>query len=155
QESLQKALRGLEVGSAGFESKVDYTTEEGAAKVRRELSTAGAERIWYLGDAFRMGLSVDDAFNLSKIDPWFLVQVKELIDIEQSLLGKSLSDLDAEKLFKLKRKGFSDKRLALLLGTAEKTVRHYRQGLNIRPVYKRVDTCAAEFATSTRSEEHT
>src|SRR6187402_3988630 len=149
QESLQKALRGLEVGSAGFESKVDYTTEEGAAKVRRELSTAGAERIWYLGDAFRMGMSVNDAFNLSKIDPWFLVQVKELIDIELSLRGKSISDINASIMFQLKRKGFSDKRLALLLGATEKAVRHYRQDLNIRPVYKRVDTCAAEFSTST------
>src|SRR6187402_2699950 len=149
QESLQKALRGLEVGSAGFESKVDITTEEGVTKVRRELMTPGAERIWYIGDAFRMGLSVDDVFNLSKIDPWFLVQVKELIDIELSLRGKSITDINASILFQLKRKGFSDKRLALLLGATEKAVRHYRQDLNIRPVYKRVDTCAAEFSTST------
>ncbi len=149
QESLQKALRGLEVGSAGFESKVDTTSEEGIARVRRELATPGAERIWYLGDAFRMGMSVDDVFNLSKIDPWFLVQIKDLIDIEQSLRGKSVNDVDADSLFQLKRKGFSDKRLALLLGATEKDVRHYRQKLNIRPVYKRVDTCAAEFSTST------
>src|SRR6187402_2684157 len=149
QESLQKALRGLEVGSAGFESKVDITTEEGVTKVRRELMTPGAERIWYIGDAFRMGLSVDDVFNLSKIDLWFLVQIEELISIEQSLRGKSITDINASILFQLKRKGFSDKRLALLLGATEKAVRHYRQDLNIRPVYKRVDTCAAEFSTST------
>src|SRR5690606_30152783 len=116
---------------------------------RRELATPGAERIWYLGDVFRMGMSVEDAFALSKIDPWFLVQVKELIDIEQSLRGRSLVELSAEEVYGLKRKGFSDKRLALLLNTTEKAVRHYRQGLNIRPVYKRVDTCAAEFATAT------
>jgi carbamoyl-phosphate synthase large subunit len=149
QESLQKALRGLEVGSAGFESKVDFTSEEGAARIRRELATPGAERIWFLGDAFRMGMSVDDVFQISAIDPWFLVQVKELIDIEQSLRGKNLTGLNADILFQLKRKGFSDKRLALLLSTTEKAVRHYRQELNVRPVYKRVDTCAAEFSTST------
>lgn len=149
QESLQKALRGLEVGSAGFESKVDFTSEEGAARIRRELATPGAERIWFLGDAFRMGMSVDDVFQISAIDPWFLVQVKELIDIEQSLRGKNLTGINAELLFQLKRKGFSDKRLALLLSTTEKAVRHYRQELNVRPVYKRVDTCAAEFSTST------
>src|SRR5690606_372169 len=98
-----------------------------------------------------MGMTVEDAFNLSKIDPWFLVQVKELIDIEQSLRGKSLNDVDARSLFRLKRKGFSDKRLALLLGSTEKAVRHYRQQLDIRPAYKRVDTCAAALATSTAS----
>src|SRR5690606_40792189 len=94
-ESPQKALRGLEVGSAGFESKVDYTSEEGAARVRRELATPGAERIWYVGDAFRMGMSVDEVFKTAAIDPWALVQIKELVDIEQSLRGKSLTDLDA------------------------------------------------------------
>ncbi|MGN0921647.1 MAG: carbamoyl-phosphate synthase large subunit [Cellvibrio sp.] len=149
QESLQKALRGLEVGSAGLESKVDYTSEEGKAKVRSELATPGAERIWYVGDAFRMGMSVDEVFELSKIDPWFLVQIEQLIHIEQSIRGKALNTFSADDLFQLKRKGFSDKRLALLLRTSEKEVRHYRQGLGIRPAYKRVDTCAAEFATST------
>lgn len=149
QESLQKALRGLEVGSAGFESKVDYASEEGAARVRRELATPGSERIWFLGDAFRMGMTVDEIYKTSAVDPWFLVQIEELINIEQSLRGKSLTDLDATTLYRLKRKGFSDKRLALLLGSTEKAVRHYRQSLNIRPVFKRVDTCAAEFATST------
>ncbi|MES2823076.1 MAG: carbamoyl-phosphate synthase large subunit [Pseudomonadota bacterium] len=149
QESLQKALRGLEVGSAGFESKVDIASEEGVARVRSELATPRAERIWYIGDAFRMGMTVEQVFALSKIDPWFLVQIEELIAIEQSLRGKSITDFNADAIYQLKRKGFSDKRLSLLLGATEKAVRHYRQGLNIRPVYKRVDTCAAEFSTST------
>ncbi|UZJ44521.1 carbamoyl-phosphate synthase large subunit [Marinimicrobium sp. C6131] len=149
QESLQKALRGLEVGSAGFESKVDLKDNDTPARLRRELNTPGAERIWYLGDAFRLGMSVEEAFEASKIDPWFLVQVKDIIDSEQALSGKTVQDLNAELLFRLKRKGFSDKRLAKLLGTSEQAVRNHRHQLNIRPAFKRVDTCAAEFATST------
>ena len=149
QESMQKALRGLEVGSVGFESRVDLQDSDTPARLRRELSTPGAERIWYLGDAFRTGMSVDEAFELSKIDPWFLVQVKDIIDSEQALEGKTIQDMDADTLFRLKRKGFSDKRLAVLLHTGEQAVRRRRHELNIRPVYKRVDTCAAEFATST------
>ncbi len=149
QESLQKALRGLEVGSAGFEPIVDLTSDDAMARIRRDLSTPGSERIWYVADAFRAGMTVDEAFDASKIDRWFLVQIKELMDIEASLASKPLTDLDADTLFRLKRKGFSDKRLSELLGVSEKTVRHYRQKLDIRPVYKRVDTCAAEFSTST------
>ncbi|WP_347332240.1 carbamoyl-phosphate synthase large subunit [Marinimicrobium locisalis] len=149
QESLQKAMRGLEVGSSGFESKVDLQDSDTLSRLRRELSTPGAERLWYLGDAFRTGMSVEEAFELSKIDPWFLVQVKDLIDSEQALEGKAVQNLDADLLFRLKRKGFSDKRLSLLLHTSEQAVRSRRHELNIRPAYKRVDTCAAEFATST------
>ena len=149
QESLQKALRGLEVGSAGFEPIVDLESDDAISHIRRDLSTPGANRIWYLGDAFRAGMTVDEVFDLSSIDPWFLVQIKELIDIEQTLSSLKLSELNYDSLLLLKRKGFSDKRLASLLGEKEKTLRDYRHGLNIRPVYKRVDTCAGEFSTPT------
>ncbi len=149
QESLQKALRGLEVGSAGFEPRLDLTDDNTPARIRRELGTPGAERIWFLGDAFRLGMSVDEVFEASAIDRWFLVQIKELIDIEQALTGRALDTLDADTVHLLKRKGFSDKRLAVLLGVTETQVRRHRQQLNVRPVYKRVDTCAAEFASAT------
>jgi len=149
QESLQKALRGLEVGSAGFEPKIDLEDPEYMTGLRRELSVPGAERIWYVADAFRAGLEVDEVFDLSKIDPWFLVQIQELTKIEAEVSACSLSDIDADSMLQLKRKGFSDKRLADLLGVKESAVRAQRHALGIRPVYKRVDTCAAEFATST------
>lgn len=149
QESLQKALRGLEVGSAGFEPRVDLKTEDAVEVICRELVTPGAERIWYVGDAFRAGMSLDEVFEQSNIDRWFLAQIKDLIDTEIALLSKPLSDIDARIMFALKRKGFSDKRLAVLLAVSEKTVRDHRHKLGIHPVYKRVDTCAAEFSTST------
>ncbi len=149
QESLQKALRGLEVGSSGFESIVDFDSDDATSKIRRELSTPGAERIWYVGDAFRSGLSVDKVYEVSAIDPWFLVQIKEIIDLEQELGSYKLGDISSENLLLLKRKGFADKRLALLLGESEKAIRDYRHDMNIRPVYKRVDTCGGEFATPT------
>ena len=144
QESFQKALRGLEVGVDGLDEKTTDTDT-----ILKELSEAGPERIWYVGDAFRTGLTVEQVFNYSKIDPWFLTQIKDLVDREQALKGERLGDLDRDTLFQLKRRGFSDRRLANLLGTDQHAVRAYRQGLNIRPVYKRVDTCAAEFATNT------
>ncbi len=149
QESLQKALRGLEVGSCGFNSKVDLQDEDAVDRIRRELITPGADRIWYLGDAFRVGMSIEEVFGHSHIDPWFLVQIKELIDIEKGLSSQLLSGIDADGMRNLKRKGFSDKRLGQLLGVTEKTVRDYRWKLNVRPVFKRVDTCAAEFASAT------
>lgn len=149
QESLQKALRGLEVGSSGLESKVDLTDEETEALIRRELTTPGAERIWYVGDAFRSGMSVEDVFEASKIDPWFLAQIADLIATEENLKSKPLSEVCAQVMFQLKRKGFSDIRLGKLLGVTEKTVRDHRYKLGVRPVYKRVDTCAAEFASAT------
>ncbi|MGA1664063.1 MAG: carbamoyl-phosphate synthase large subunit [Burkholderiaceae bacterium] len=144
QESFQKALRGLEVGVDGMNQK---TTDREV--IEEELGEPGPERIWYVGDAFAQGFSVDEVHNLTKIDPWFLVQIKEIIDIELALEKKTLADLDAELLFELKRKGFSDRRLAYLLDTTEGEVRKLRHSLNVRPVYKRVDTCAAEFDTST------
>jgi carbamoyl-phosphate synthase large subunit len=113
------------------------------------LGVPGPERIWYVGDAFRMGLTVDQVFNHSKIDRWFLVQIKDLIDRELALKGKNIADLDKQALLKLKRLGFSDRRLAKLLSTDQHAVRAYRQALQVRPVYKRVDTCAAEFSTNT------
>jgi carbamoyl-phosphate synthase large subunit len=149
QESVQKALRGLEVGSAGFEPIVDLEADNATSQIRRDLSTPGAQRIWYVADAFRAGMTVDEVFDLSAIDPWFLIQIKELVDIEQELSSLSLKKLSAENLLVLKRKGFSDKRIAELLECAEQEVRRYRQELNVRPVYKRVDTCAGEFATPT------
>ncbi|MEZ0224568.1 MAG: carbamoyl-phosphate synthase large subunit, partial [Alphaproteobacteria bacterium] len=144
QESFQKALRGLEVGVDGLDEK---TTDHD--RIATELGEAGPERIWYVGDAFRTGMSVAEVHDHSKIDPWFLVQIEDLIKREQALKGKSLADLDRDALFQLKRRGFSDRRLAKLLGTDQHAVRAYRHALNVRPVYKRVDTCAAEFATNT------
>ncbi|MBM3350550.1 MAG: carbamoyl-phosphate synthase large subunit [Betaproteobacteria bacterium] len=144
QESFQKAMRGLEVGVDGLDEK---TTDLDI--ITKEIGVPGPERIWYVGDAFRKGLSIDEVFNLSKIDPWFLVQLKDIIDREQALKGKNIADLDKAALWQLKRCGFSDRRLAKLLGTDQHAVRAYRQALNVRPVYKRVDTCAAEFSTNT------
>ncbi|HYN55075.1 MAG TPA: carbamoyl-phosphate synthase large subunit [Methylotenera sp.] len=144
QESFQKALRGLEVGVDGLDEKTtDLDT------ITKEMGVPGPERIWYVGDAFRMGMTVDEVFDISKIDTWFLVQIKDLIDREQTLKGKQIADLDKPALLKLKRSGFSDRRLATLLGTDQHAVRAYRQALQVRPVYKRVDTCAAEFSTNT------
>jgi carbamoyl-phosphate synthase large subunit len=144
QESFQKALRGLEVGVDGLDEKSKDLDE-----IQTELGEPGPERIWYVGDAFRAGMSVAQVHDLSKIDPWFLVQIEDIIKREQALNGRSLADLDREALFDLKRRGFSDRRLARLLGTDQHAVRAYRQALQVRPVYKRVDTCAAEFATNT------
>ena len=144
QESFQKALRGLEVGVDGLDEKTTDLDE-----IQKQLGEPGPERIWYVGDAFRAGLSIDQIFDLSKIDPWFLVQIEDIIKREQALKGKHLADLDRDAVFQLKRRGFSDKRLAKVLGTDQHAVRAYRQALNVRPVYKRVDTCAAEFSTDT------
>ncbi len=144
QESFQKALRGLEVGVDGLDEKSTDLDE-----ITKELGEPGPERIWYVGDAFRAGMTVDQVFDHSKIDRWFLVQIEDIIKGEMALKGRHLADLDKDALFQLKRRGFSDRRLAKLLGTDQHAVRAYRQALNVRPVYKRVDTCAAEFATNT------
>ena len=144
QESFQKALRGLEVGVDGLNQK---TTDR--ERIEEELGEPGPERIWYVGDAFAQGFSIDEVHQLTRIDPWFLVQIKEIVDLELALDKMTLADLDAESLRSLKRKGFSDRRLAYLLETTEAEIRKLRHSLNVRPVYKRVDTCAAEFATST------
>ncbi len=144
QESFQKALRGLETGSDGLGEK---TTD--IEIIETELGDPGPERIWYIADAFRCGMELKEVHALTKIDLWFLVQIEDLVKQEQSLADKSLSEIDPSALLKLKRSGFSDKRLAKLLNIEQTTVRNERHRHNIRPVYKRVDTCAAEFATHT------
>lgn len=144
QESFQKALRGLEVGVDGLDRK---TSDHGL--IAAELGTPGPDRIWYVGDAFRMGMTLEEVFNLSKIDPWFLVQIEDLIKREVALTGRTLGSMGMTEMRGLKRKGFSDKRLAKLLGSDAAAVRACRHALGIRPVFKRVDTCAAEFATDT------
>ena len=144
QESFQKALRGLEVGVDGLDP---MTTDIDV--IKKELGAPRPERIWYVGDAFRVGMSAEEIFDISKVDPWFLAQIEDLIKREVALEGKHIADLDKDALYQLKRAGFSDLRLAKLLDTDQHAVRAYRQALNVRPVYKRVDTCAAEFATDT------
>ncbi|HET9579325.1 MAG TPA: carbamoyl-phosphate synthase large subunit [Usitatibacter sp.] len=144
QESLQKALRGLEVGVDGFNLKsVDPDT------IEDELAYPRAERIWYVADAFGVGMSLEEIHGFTKIDPWFLAQIKDLVDTELEIEKRSLQDFDEHELRGLKRKGFSDRRLAYLWKTTEHEVRRKRHALGIRPVFKRVDTCAAEFATRT------
>ncbi|MGL5800003.1 MAG: carbamoyl-phosphate synthase large subunit [Plesiomonas sp.] len=149
QESLQKALRGLEVGATGFDPKVDLDAPDALTRIRYELKEAGSDRIWYLADAFRAGLSVDGVHNLTNIDRWFLVQIEELVRLEEHVAEVGFAGLDADLLRKLKRKGFSDARLATLIGVSETELRKLRYRFEIFPVYKRVDTCAAEFATDT------
>ncbi|MEB4592813.1 carbamoyl-phosphate synthase large subunit [Candidatus Thiothrix sp. Deng01] len=149
QESFQKALRGLEIGIDGLDERVDPQDPDVTDILRRQLTEASAERILYVGDAFRNGMSVEDVFELTSIDMWFLVQIKELVDLENSLKERILNDMSADEMRMLKRKGFSDRRLATLTHETEKSVRAARQRLEVRPVYKRVDTCAAEFATNT------
>ncbi|MFV2005525.1 MAG: carbamoyl-phosphate synthase large subunit, partial [Gammaproteobacteria bacterium] len=151
QESLQKALRGLEVDIDGLSPVLDpeMAEDEIESFLNQELSLAGADRLLYVGDGYRRGYSNEKMFNLTRIDPWFLVQIEDLIKEELSLAGKDLNSLSRDALYQLKRKGFSDSRLAGLLGVEQKAVRDYRHSLDIRPVYKRVDTCAAEFSTST------
>jgi len=144
QESFQKALRGLEVGVDGLNEKT-----QDREVLEKELGEPGPERIWYVGDAFAMGLSVDEVYDLTKIDKWFLVQIEEIVKIELELETKSLDDIDRDTLLALKKKGFSDRRLARQLKTTDTAVREKRRALGVRPVYKRVDTCAAEFATNT------
>ncbi len=144
QESFQKALRGLEVGADGLNQK---TTDREA--IEKELGEPGPERIWYVGDAFENGFTLEEVHQLTRIDPWFLAQIKEIVDLEMDLDDRKLAAIDAETLRNLKRKGFSDRRLAYLLKSTEGEVRAHRHALGIRPVYKRVDTCAAEFATHT------
>ena len=149
QESMQKALRGLEVGATGFDPIIDIESEGAKEKIISELNTPGAERIWYVADAYRIGMTTEEIYAACKIDHWFLVQIEDIIKEEAAVAASSLSSLDADRIYRLKRKGFSDARLSTLLGVKEKVFRKHRQKLNIRPVYKRVDTCAAEFATDT------
>jgi carbamoyl-phosphate synthase large subunit len=144
QESFQKALRGLETGIDGLSERSTDKDE-----IVEEIGEAGPERILYVGDAFRIGMSLDEVFEETAIDPWFLAQIEQLIQIEKTLATRTLEGLGADELRLLKRKGFSDRRIAKLLGTNQHAVRAMRHALNVRPVYKRVDTCAAEFSTQT------
>ena len=147
QESLQKAIRGLETGRDGLNEITNL--EEEIEVLNQKVSTPSPDRLWHVADAFRAGLSVEEVFYHSKIDPWFLVQIYDLVEEEKNLLNKSLKDLDAETLYMLKSKGFSDSRIAFLVNVDENKVRNLRKSLNILPVFKRVDTCAAEFESST------
>ena len=144
QESFQKALRGLEVGVDGLNQK---TTDR--HEIEEELGEPGPERIWYVGDAFENGFSLDEVHRLTNIDPWFLAQIKDIVDEEMRLDDVALDEIDAAEMRRVKRKGFSDRRLAKLFKASETEVREHRHALGVRPVYKRVDTCAGEFATVT------
>ncbi|WP_288143502.1 carbamoyl-phosphate synthase large subunit [Accumulibacter sp.] len=144
QESLQKALRGLEIGVDGFdEHSVDRE------EIEMALSEARPERLWYVADAFRIGLNLNEIHRLTAIDPWFLAQIEDLYRKAERIRGRPLASLSRDELWCLKRAGFSDKRLATLMRTTQTAVRELRHALQIRPVFKRVDTCAAEFATDT------
>ncbi|MFP5374878.1 MAG: carbamoyl-phosphate synthase large subunit [Gammaproteobacteria bacterium] len=149
-ESLQKALRGLETGKAGLDpTGLDLHGEEDLARLRRELKEPGPDRIFHIADAFRAGMSVAEVHALSFVDPWFLDRIEELVDAEREVAEAGLDAIDAGRMRRLKRMGFSDARLAQLAGTGESAVRALRRAFGVRPVYKRVDSCAAEFATST------
>ena len=147
QESLQKAIRGLETGRDGLDPI--FNEEDEFETLKQRISIPSPDRLWFVADGFREGLTVEEVFEFSKIDPWFLVQIKDLIDEEKSLKKLSLSELGFQELYDLKRKGFSDSRIADLLECSEEEIRELRKSLNVRPVFKRVDTCAAEFESST------
>ncbi len=149
QESLQKAMRGLETGVDGFTEVLDLEAEDALDTLRQELKAPGPDRLWYVGDAFRAGLSREEIFDLTYIDPWFLVQIEELIRLEGEVREQGMAAMTEQRVRFLKRKGFADSRLAKLLGVSEDAFRAHRHQLGVRPVYKRVDTCAAEFATDT------
>jgi carbamoyl-phosphate synthase large subunit len=153
QESLQKALRGLETGVNGLDERLDPRLDMTSAAVRdvlrHQLKNPGPERLWYIADAFRAGWSVEDVYEFTAIDPWFLVQIANLVDEEASLCIGCIENISAEQLRALKRKGFSDQRLADLFAVSEATIRGLRHRHQVRPVFKRVDSCAAEFAATT------
>jgi carbamoyl-phosphate synthase large subunit len=149
QESLQKALRGLEIGISGLDEIIDLNADGAKEKMQREMRHPGPDRLLYVADAFRSGMTLAEIHDTCKIDPWFLAQIEGLISTEQSLATKTLSTLKDGELYKLKRKGFSDLRIAKLLDASEAEVRNVRHKQDIRPVYKRIDSCAAEFSSDT------
>lgn len=150
QESLQKAMRSLEIGSHGFEPQLgDLAGSERSDRLSAALRVPKADRLWYIGDAFREGLSIKDVHEATGIEPWFLAEIEDLISTERQLDSAQLESIDADQMYALKRKGFSDVRLSEILHVSEDQLRAKRHALNIRPVYKRVDSCAAEFATAT------
>ncbi len=149
QESLQKAMRSLEIGSVGFDLQHGAQSEIPADELGLQLGQPADRRLWYVGEGFRTGMSVEALHEVTGIDPWFLSQIEDIINDEQALAGSNPEALDFNTMRKLKRKGFADARLAQLLEVDERVVRDRRHELGLRPVYKRVDTCAAEFATET------
>ncbi|WP_288382676.1 carbamoyl-phosphate synthase large subunit [uncultured Acinetobacter sp.] len=149
QESVQKALRGLEVGVCGFDEKVEAGTTNAKEIILKELKVPGPERIWYVADAFRHGFSLDDIFEATKIDRWFLIQIEDIIKTEAQVKTLGFGDLNADNIRSFKRKGLSDLRIANLMGISQKQFRKQRWNLGVYPVYKRVDTCAAEFESGT------
>ncbi|MGM8900118.1 carbamoyl phosphate synthase preATP-grasp domain-containing protein, partial [Psychrobacter sp. 1Y4] len=152
QESMQKALRGMETGADGFDEQIDLSkvsAEKARSEIINRLTIPTPDRIYYIADAFRVGMSVDEVFNFTKIDPWFLVQIEDIVKTEATVKSLGFGGLNEKNLRSFKRKGLSDLRLAKLLGISQKQLRKKRWDLNVYPVYKRVDTCAAEFATST------
>jgi carbamoyl-phosphate synthase large subunit len=149
QESVQKALRGLEVGVSGFDEKIEVGTADAKDIILKELKVPGPERIWYVADAFRHGFSLDDVFEATKIDRWFLIQIEDIIKTENQIKTLGFGDLNADNIRAFKRKGLSDLRIADLMGISQKQFRKHRWSLGIYPVYKRVDTCAAEFESGT------
>jgi carbamoyl-phosphate synthase large subunit len=149
QESLQKALRGLETGVDGLDEVFDLSVDGTLAELRKELGIARPERLWHVADGLRAGMTLAELADITAIDPWFLVQIGDIVTHEQALRGTALDSIGADRMRALKRKGFSDRRMAKLLNTFEDAVREHRHSLQVRPVFKRVDTCAAEFATST------
>ena len=149
QESMQKALRGLEIGTSGFDPVLIDSDSDILKEVKINLVEPGPNRIWYVAEAFRLNMTLDQIYEITKIDRWFLSQIEDLIAEEDALSKLKLEDIEHESILRLKRKGFSDLRMAALLNCAEAEVREKRYEFNVRPVYKRVDTCAAEFSTET------
>jgi len=149
QESLQKALRSLEIGLCGLEEMVTGGGGDARTRIVHNLRDARPERLRYVADALRRGWSVGEVHELCRIDPWFLAQIADLVARENDLRGRTLSDLGRDELHDLKQRGFADRRLASLLGCDEAALRARRHELGVRPVYKRVDSCAAEFAAAT------
>lgn len=149
QESFQKALRGLEIGVSGLDEQFDHESADVLEQIRAYLRVPRPMRIWVVADALRAGMGVNELHAITRIDPWFLSQVAEIVEAEASIANHSLSDIDAQTMLALKRKGFSDKRLAALVDVSESDIKSQRQTLGVKPVFKRVDSCAAEFATST------
>ncbi|MET0064793.1 MAG: carbamoyl-phosphate synthase large subunit [Candidatus Thiodiazotropha sp.] len=149
QESLQKALRGLETGMYGLDEVLDLNEEQVKDTLVREIRLPGPQRLWYVAECFRFGMTLEEIHEICAIDPWFLIQLEELVNLEREMSGQGLEALDAARLRYLKRKGFADRRIAELVDSSEAEIRQRRHDAGIRPVFKRVDTCAAEFATST------
>ena len=149
QESLQKALRGLEIGIDGLTPIIPLGQKDGQSRLRQQIRRPTEDRLRYVADSMRHGFEIEEIYQLTGIDPWFLAQLQDLVRSEQSLEGRSLKDIERDELFRLKQKGFSDSRLAAVLSCEEELFRQHRLGLNVRPVYRRVDTCAAEFQSST------